>query len=181
MYNRRKTVGPFIFGGLLILWGVLILISQLLHIDFWAICWPAALILIGVWLLLRPRLVLGGAPVNIRPLADIRRSGVWSVSDEEIWTFVGDTRLDMTQAEIPPGETVFRVYGFVGDVILRLPPEVGLSISSQAFLTESRMRGEKQDTFLSPYEYNSPEYESAERKLRLETYFFVVTLKIYQA
>lgn len=181
MYNRRKTVGPFIFGGLLILWGVLILTSKLLHIDFWAICWPSLLILIGVWLLLRPRLVLGGAPVNIRPLADIRRSGTWRVGNEEIWTLVGDTRLDMTQAEIPPGETTFRVYGFVGDVVLRLPPEVGLCISSQAFLTENRMHGKKQDAFLSPYDYTSPDYENTERKLRLETYFFVVTLKVYQA
>jgi lia operon protein LiaF len=176
MRNR----GFLIVGILLVVWGILSLLGNLLKIDTWAFCWPVVLILIGVWLLLRPRFRLQGAVVNVLPLNNTRRSGAWTVVDEEDFTLIGDTRLDMTQAEIHPGETVLRVYGFVGAVDLRLPKEVGISVTSWAFVTDARLMGQKSDTFLSPVEYASPGYESAERRVRLETYFFVVDLDVNQ-
>ncbi len=130
MRNR----GFVIAGGLLILWGILILLSELLKIDFSTICWPVALILVGVYLLVRPRMVIGKAQVNFSPLNNTRRSGPWQVVSEEIYTLVGNTRLDLTQAEVQPGETVLRVFGFVGDVKLYIPPHLAFSVSSWAFV-----------------------------------------------
>ena len=66
------------------------------------------------------------------------------------------------------------------DVRLRLPQQVGCSISSVAFLSETRIMGNKQDTFVAPFEYTSPGYESAERKIRLETWFFVANIRLEQ-
>ena len=176
MRNR----GFLMVGSLLIVWGGLILLSNLFNIDFWSICWPLALILVGVWLLVRPRPVIGGAHIHLSPLNNTRRSGAWKVADEEIFTLVGNTRLDMTQAEIQPGETVLRVYGFVGDLNLRLPQDVAFSVSSWAFVNDVRILNQKHDGFVTPVEYASPNYESAEKKMRLETFFFVLDLDIFQ-
>lgn len=176
MRNR----GFVIVGGLLILWGILILLSELLNVDFSTICWPIALILVGVYLLVRPRMVIGKAQVNFSPLNNTRRSGPWQVVSEEIYTLVGDTRLDLTQAEVQPGETVLRVFGFVGDVRLYLPPHLAFSVSSWAFVNDSKILGQKYDRIINPLEYSSPGYESAEKKIRLETYFFVVDMDIFQ-
>jgi predicted membrane protein len=176
-----RNSGMLFLGFLLILFGGLALVSQLFHIDFGTICWPVGLILVGLFMLVRPRLMPAGTHLDFRPLGDVRRHGVWTVQSEEFWSFVGDTKLDMSEADIPPGETVLRVYGFVGDVRLRLPQEVGFAVNSTAFLSETKMLGDKQDTFISPFEYTSPGYESAGRKIRLESWFFVANIKVEQS
>ena len=176
-----RNSGMLFLGFVLILFGALALVSQLLNIDFGAICWPTGLILVGLFMLLRPRLMPAGTHLDIRPIGDVKRRGVWTVQNEEFWSFVGDTRLDMNEADIPPGETRLRIYGFVGDVRLRLPQGVGFSVSSVAFLSETRILGDKQDTFISPFEYASPGYEAAERKIRLESWFFVANIKVEQS
>lgn len=170
-----------IVGGLLILWGGLILLSQLLKINFGDICWPVGLILIGIFLLVRPGMVAGKARVTFSPFNNTRRSGAWQVASEELYTLVGDTRYDLTEAEISPGETVLRVFGFVGDVKVILPPDLAFSVTSWAFLNDAHILGQKHERFVSPLEYTSSGYESAEKKVHLETYFFVIDLDILQA
>lgn len=174
-----RNKGFVIFGGLLILFGILLILGQAFQINFWSICWPVALILLGVWLLVRPRFVPSGE-LNISPLADIHRSGPWTVASEEFWTFVGDVDLDMTQADLPVGETRLRLFGFVNDIDLDLPPGVGFSLASTAFLSEARLLGQKQESFFIPLEFTSPDYETAERKVRLEVFCFVSDLKVKQ-
>lgn len=177
MRNR----GFIIIGGLLVLWGGLILLSDWLGIDFSTICWPVALILVGVYLLVRPRMVSGKAGVTFSPLNNTRRSGPWQVASEEIYTLVGDTRLDLTQADLPEGETILRVFGFVGDIKLYLPVGMEFAVSSWAFLNDAHILGQKHDRFISPVEYSSAGYSSAARKFRLEIYFFVADLDVYQS
>jgi lia operon protein LiaF len=114
----------------------------------------------------------------MRPLGDVRRRGEWQVGAEEIWMFVGDVRLDMSQAVIPAGETIIRIFSFVGDVELVVPADVGVSLASTAFLTDCRLWGEKKEQFFGTLERLSPGYEQAERKIRLEALGFVVELKV---
>jgi hypothetical protein len=163
-------------GVLLIAWGLLVLVSNLLDIPFWTICWPTMLILIGVWMILAPRLTPPGALLKF--VGDIRREGEWQVQEEEIWNFVGDLHLDFRQANIPSGETLLRLTGFVGDVELRIPKEVGLAISSSAFVSDTSVYGSKDDTIGIPFSYQSAGYAEAERKLRVELKHFVVDLDV---
>jgi len=176
MRNR----GPLFIGSLLVIFGLVLLLGNLFQINVWELCWPTGLILVGVWLLLRPRFALPGTFVNIRFLSDDKRYGVWQVGNEEIWSFIGDVRLDMTQATIPPGETTFHIYGFIGDVDVIVPKEVGLSVSSSAFVTSAKINGRKGDSFLAPVTHASENYASVERKVRLETYFFIADLNAKQ-
>lgn len=176
MRNR----GFILIGGFLVVWGLLILIGNLLHINFWNFCWPVGLILIGVWLLLRPRLMAGNSRFNFSPLNNTRRSGEWQVASEEIYTLVGDTRLDFSQAQLPPGETILRIFGFVGDLKLYLPTDLAFSLTSWAFYNESRLADKKEERFLSPVDFTTSNYENAEKKVRLETYFFVMDLRLNQ-
>ncbi|MBN2551102.1 MAG: cell wall-active antibiotics response protein [Anaerolineales bacterium] len=174
-----RNTGYLVMGGLLILFGIMLILGQAFQINFWAICWPVGLILLGVWLLVRPKFVPAGE-VNISPLADIHRSGPWAVAPEEFWTFVGDVDLDMTQADLPAGETRLRLFGFVNDIDLYLPPGVGFSLASTAFLSEARLLGKKQESFFIPLEFTSPDYDLAERRVRLEVFCFVADLKVKQ-
>jgi predicted membrane protein len=167
-------------GSLLFILGILWLVGNILGVDIGAICWPAGLILLGVWLLVRPRIMKDGARVQFLLFGDVRHSGSWDLENEEIWMGIGDVDLDLREARIPPGETVLRVISFIGDIDLLVPPEMGVSVNSYAFLTDSKILGRKRDRFVIPLEFQSEGYPSAQHKLRLEVFGFINDIKILQ-
>ena len=169
-----------IIGGLLITFGVLAILSNFIQIDFWAICWPMALILVGIGLLVSPRLKLSDRNINFQPLADIKRRGEWTLEDEEVWLLVGDIRLDLSEATIPPGETHIRSMGFVSGIRLTLPADIGYAISSTALLTELKAPDKNDSTFVSQVQHQSEGYQEAGRKIRLDTVGFVVDIRVKQ-
>lgn len=173
---RRQ--GRTIIGLAIIAVGLMFLIGTIFQVNVWAFCWPAGLILVGVWLLVRPSMVGPETRIEQKVLGDIRRGGSWDVVDEEIWLGVGDLRLDMTEATVPTGETQIRVFGLVGDVDLIVPEGIGVSVVSWAFVTDGKVFGEKEQSFVTPLQVASDDYETAERKIRVETYFFVNDLTI---
>ncbi|MDY7076024.1 MAG: cell wall-active antibiotics response protein LiaF [Chloroflexota bacterium] len=176
MQNKQQVF----IGTLIILIGVMLLIGSIFDIDVGDLCFPLGLIAVGVWLLFRPQLVAPDTVSQLRLLGDVHRYGAWQVTDEEIWIGVGDVELDMTDADVPVGETRLRVLGFVCDVDLLVPEDVGVSVLSTALVTDARVLGQRRDSFFIPFHLDSDDYETAERKVRLETTFFVGSLKVRQ-
>jgi lia operon protein LiaF len=176
MSNRSELL----FGSLILILGILWLGGNILGLDIWTLCWPVGLILLGTWLLVRPLIQKDKASVQFLLFGDVHRSGSWDLINEEIWIGVGDVDLDLTEAQIPSGETVLRVINFVGDIDLLIPPELGVSVNSYAFLTDSKILNRKRDSFVIPMETQSEGYASAERKLRLEAFGFINDIKIQQ-
>jgi len=174
MVNR----GYIFIGGALIVLGLLALISSWIGVDFCALVLPLALIAAGVYLILRPRLVPPGTAINFRLLGNVRRAGAWTPLDEELWVLIGDATFDLTQVTLPPGETVIRFLGFIGDLKLIVPETVPVAASSVAFLTTSRVYGTKTDSFLVPFETAGEGYDAAESKLRFESWHLVTTLRL---
>jgi hypothetical protein len=177
MRNR----GLILFGGFLITLGLMSAISTIFDINIWAFCLPTVLILLGVLLLIGPRVGFPAEGTNIRPLASIIRRDSWQVRDEEIWTFVGDIRMDFSQAEIPSGLTRIRIIGFVGDVNLYIPDDVDFAIESTAFLNTTKVMGVKRDLFLTTFRDQSLGFDSAERKFKIEMLYFVNDLDVRAA
>jgi len=79
---------------------------------------------------------------------------------------------------VPVGETLIRIFSFVGDVRVSVPEGVGVSVSSMAFVTDVRGLGQKGDYIMTPFELSSDDYENAERRVRLETLAFVRNLRV---
>jgi lia operon protein LiaF len=169
-----------ILGSLILLFGLVLLLENVFDINIWSFCWPVALILLGVFLLLGPRLRPAGSEVNIRFFGGVNRREDWTLANEEIWMFVGDVRMDLSQAMFPEGETTIRVIGFVGDINLIAPADAGLSVAASGFLTSAKIFGRKQDTFLSTQRYESEGYARSARRLHVETLMFVNDLDIKQ-
>jgi predicted membrane protein len=168
----------FLIGSALLIWGILWLGGNILGVDVGALCFPAGLILLGIWLLIRPRILRNGARVQFLPFGDVRRFGNWNFENEEIWMGIGDIDLDLTEAHIPTGETVVRVINFIGDIDLLIPPELGISVNSYAFLTGSKILNRKRDSLFLPVEFQSEGFVLAEQKLRLEAFGFINDIKI---
>jgi len=173
-----RSKGQIIFGLVILLIGVSLLIDNLFHISIWSFFWPLTIIALGVWMLLRPRSLAPGAKVRQRLLGDIRRKGEWQVANEDFWVLIGAIKLDMTEAQIPDGETLIRTYGFIGDIKLVLPEGIGISASCTSFVTDAKAFGQKTNNIMSPFEFVSDDYVAAERKVRLECTHFIADLKL---
>jgi hypothetical protein len=176
-----RNSGILLFGGLLILIGMMILAGAIFNVNMWAYFWPVLLILLGLWLLVRPRWIGSRGAVDFLFFNNLRRKGSWQVKAEEIFIFIGDVSLDLSSADIPSGETVYHFYGFIGDVDLIVPQDVGVSVSSAGFVNDVNVFKRKQSSILFPIEIASDGYETAERKIRLDGAFFIGDVKIKSA
>lgn len=173
-----KKEGRMLIGALLIIFGLMFLLENLLDINMWTFCWPVGLILLGALLILRPQMSGSNMAIQQKLLGDIHRSGAWQVTNEEFWIGVGDVDLDMLNADIPDGETKLRVFGFVGDVEMLVPSNVGISANCMGGIMDVKVIGKEQTNFLSTFHMVSDDYLTAERKVLLETNFFVGEIKI---
>jgi predicted membrane protein len=176
MRNQRRIV----VGIVIIVVGLAWLLGGVFHVDVGLFCLPLVLILLGIYILIRPTMVRPNTALQVTVFGPVRRDTDWQVTDQEIWLFVGDIRLDLTQAQIPKGETLMRVYGFVGNVKVRIPADVGVSIASTAFVSTIRAFGEKREILVAPAHQASEGYEAAERRIRLELFLFVSEVKVEQ-
>ena len=176
MHNR----GQYHVGVLLIVIGAIFLIARIFDVSVWGIIWPLGLIGVGVWLLFRHRHIDSDTTVNQKFLGDIQRQGAWQVTNEEIRVFIGDIDLDMTQADIPTGETRINVFGFIGDVDILVPKSVGISVASSGFITDAKIMGQKEDKFLGSINKASDNYQKAKQKIKLETTYFINDITVKQ-
>lgn len=168
------------FGVIVILFGLILLISNITGIRLWSYIWPLLLIGVGIWMILRPQKFGSNSDVKFRFLGGMDHKGSWSLKDESIISLIGDINLDLTRAEIPLGETHIKLRGFVGDIDLVIPADAGIAVVSNSFVTTTNALGSKQDYFLHPYVVESENYASAERKVHLDLGFFVTDLNLKQ-
>lgn len=174
-----KLRGEILVGALLVAIGFLGLISTLFNVDFGLVCWPSFFILLGIWIIVRPRMVSEDTNVHLIFLGDLNRSGEWEVSNQEIWSFITDADLDFSNASIPEGVTKIKMYGFVGDIDLTLPVDVGFKLNAYGFVTDVRILGEKHTGFfLQPVQEVSDGYETASKKVDIYLLAFVGEVKI---
>jgi len=165
-------------GGAMIGLGLIFLIGTITQINLWQFFWPLLFIVLGLLLIFRPRLLGDQSNVDFHLLGDVKFEGNWIVENKEIWNVIGDTEIDLSLAQIPQGETTLRVMGFVGDVKVRVPESVGLSVNGTGFIVDGNLFGDKNTGILAPVEYTSENYHTAGQRLRLETGYFVHELKL---
>ena len=177
MHNTRQIF----VGAAITIIGLIALIGAIFEVDLGRFVCPTVFILAGVWLLVRIRMTHPGTAFTTKLLGDVRRRGEWQVSDEEITLGVGDIVLDMTHADIPAGETRIRALGFVNEVRLIVPDDVGVTVSSMAFLTEAKVFDQKHTRFFAISQFASDGYETAERKVHLDLSYFVADVKVKRA
>ncbi|MEK6256298.1 MAG: cell wall-active antibiotics response protein [Chloroflexota bacterium] len=170
--NGRK-----IFAIFLVTAGTAMLLAILTGRNSDGLFWPLAIMFIGLWFVFRPA-TAAGENFKLRFATDISEYGEWQVKDEEMYAFAHDIDYDLTQATIPTGETHVRVTGFASDLTVRAPQDVGIAINTNAFVTESIIQSEKQEHIMMGFNYVSPNYAEAERKISFEINSFAVEVKI---
>jgi len=165
-------------GIIIVVIGVFLLVDELFHINVGAFLCPAFLVGLGIWLILRPRMLGPQGQVQTRILGDIIRSGAWQVNPEEIWLAIGDIHLDLSEAQVPEGETIITVFGFVNDIKLTVPEGIGIGLHCSAIVSEASMYGERESAIFMPLDRNSDDFATCTRKILIRANNFVVDIKV---
>jgi predicted membrane protein len=174
-----RNQGLVIIAILIILAGVLLLIGNLFDINMWAICFPVGLIVLGLFVMFRPRMVGPETNSHVILIGDLERSGPGAIENEEFWSFVIDANYDLTKYDVPAGETIIRGVAFVSDVEIFAPADVGLAVNLSSFVSTLKLEGEEEQTaFLSPFSWRSDGYKAMERRVRFELTQFVGDVKV---
>jgi lia operon protein LiaF len=100
------------------------------------------------------------------------------VEPAEYWNFVGDYKLDLSQANIPDGETNIIVNSFVNDVEIISPADAGLNVIARGFVLSTKIKGYKEDHIFSPMDYQSTDYSLQAKKVRISLTSFVSEVEI---
>lgn len=159
--------------------GVLLLLGNLFDLDLGAYCFPVGLILLGLFVLLRPRAVPQGTRSSTVLIGDFDRSGPGELESEEFFGFIIDANYDLTKYNLPPGETVIRGFSFVNDIEIFAPADVGVEINGASFVTTFKQVGEEEETsILAPLNWKSDGYKMAERRIRFDLTQFVGDIKL---
>ncbi len=167
-----------IVGIFLIFLGIVALAEALFNINLSRFYFPLLLIGIGTFLLIRPKITGSDIDVQIPVLGDQRKAGEWTVHDHEIWWLVGSNRFDFTEATFLQENTKININGFVVDITVILPVHVGLEINANSFVSELKAFDQKEEQFLSPLIYRSPNYDQAERRVVIQTVAFISEIKV---
>lgn len=168
-----------IIGIILLLLGL----SSLLNLVFpnlriGRFFFPLFLIGLGIVLLLRPRMTGSHILLEYPIIGDLRKIGQWEVSQHEFWLIVGSSRFDFSEAQFLSDQASIRVIGFVADIKVIVPDDVGLLVESSSIVTDySGLQG-KQDRFLSTLEDQTPNYQTAEKRVKIQTIAFVSDIKV---
>mgnify|MGYP001554394440 CR=1 FL=1 len=168
--------GRVFFASILILYGIILILGQLFSFDAGRLFFPLVLISLGLWLVFFSRNRDGN--FKIFPIGEMNRRGNWKVGDETSYSFVGDIELDFTNAEFDGTEKEIELAGFVNDIDIFLPEDVGLRVSSSAFVSEAIIYGEKFERIMTPYNFETDNYETAEKKVFLNCRGFVCEINL---
>jgi predicted membrane protein len=167
-----------ILGIALIVMGLFSLVEAIFKVNMWHYLFPLLLVGLGLLLILRPKAAKPGVQVLMPVLGDVRKEGVWEASELEIWSIVGSNRLDFSEAEFPNGVANIKMMGFVVDARLTVPEEIGLFIETASFVSELKNQEGKEERVFNPIDYQSPNYEEAEKKIHLQTIGFVTEIRV---
>lgn len=103
---------------------------------------------------------------------------VYELEDVNIQTGFGDTIIDLSMTMLPPGETVVMIRGLVGNMQILVPYDVEVSINHSMLLGKISVLEEREEGFNKNFTFQSKEYRTATRKVKIFTSVVIGDLEV---
>ncbi len=91
----------------------------------------------------------------------------WKIGEKRMQIGVGDTDVDFTKAILEPGENVFELTGWVGSIEMLIPSDMPVHIECSTRIGDVTVFDEKYSGSAKSVTYTSPDYQEADKKLRI--------------
>jgi lia operon protein LiaF len=104
----------------------------------------------------------------------------WELRPMSISHFIGDTTLDLTNAQIPLGETRIYVSCFIGDVKVFLPNDlgVGIQVVSSSLIGDVKVLDHKRGGFFNQMSVETPSYSDTDKRVVLVASSFIGDVRV---
>lgn len=187
------VLGPLLWGGILIIGGTIFLLAQLdLDIDLprWEVGFAAALILVGVLMLIEARRGFHGGLITLAVLLtgllaistvtsfNIPTDGAFGDAthvitdaadlDDEYSHAFGQMTVDLRNLEVPAGTTEVEISMVFGNVDLRLPADIPYRISADSVFGSIEGTGIEWRGVAAGRDFTSPGYAEASSRLNID-------------
>ncbi|ACB85648.1 cell wall-active antibiotics response protein LiaF [Natranaerobius thermophilus] len=206
LMKRRIAFGKLIFGLIVIGIGMNFLsrttgLFEFPMSDLWSWTWPVLIIYIGLKLIIDRDewshfSVSGdmfGNKFNHKRdfneefmnksktmVGDINwGKNPWKVGHKELKVGVSDADIDFTTAILEPGENVFVYKGWVGSVEMLVPRDIPVHVETFVKIGDMTIFDENNAGMSRPVIYTSPNYQDAERKLKIIVMLSVGEVGVY--
>jgi hypothetical protein len=131
--------------------------------------WPVLVVGLGLFLIWGARPWRSGARQYDQMIGKLEvRPEDWELTDLDFQSGIGDIRLDLSRAKIPRGESRIVISGWVGEVAVTVPPDVGVSANGRVSVGTVAILGRRADGLGRELSVDSPDYAGAERRVRIE-------------
>ncbi|QWU17770.1 lia operon protein LiaF [Paenibacillus sophorae] len=104
----------------------------------------------------------------------------FQLKNTNVSQFIGDTVLDLTNAQIPYGETKINLSAFIGDLKIYIPDDMdlGISVNSSSFIGDMEVLDHSRSGFMSSVQCKTPYYKEAGKKIRINVSAFIGDIKV---
>ena len=94
--------------------------------------------------------------------------------------FIGDTKLDLTRAQIPLGETRIYVSTFIGDVKVFVPDDysVGVRVVSSSLIGDVKVMDQKRGGLFNQVNVETPRFIDASKQVVLVVSTFIGDVRV---
>ncbi|WP_052675961.1 cell wall-active antibiotics response protein LiaF [Paenibacillus sp. IHBB 10380] len=94
--------------------------------------------------------------------------------------FIGDTVIDLTNAQIPYGKTKINISAFIGDIKVYVPDDMdlGVKVNSSSFIGDMSVLSESRSGFISSIQSSTPYFREAQKKVIINVSAFIGDIKV---
>ena len=116
-----------------------------------------------------------------RAIGHVRGTGDWAIDEDAvIQTVFGDIALDLSDYELPEGDTDVTLLCWVGQIQVRAPRGVGLDVTAQTMIGTIDVLGVREDGMIRDIHVRSEGFEEATCRVHLRLSTFIGELMVAQ-
>lgn len=172
-----------IWGLILIIAGLLFLLNNF-HIEIFGAIpfWSLVLIGFGVYLIyraMRKERISDSAMNDFKIFGDTRNDNVTGVFDgADISHFIGDTELNLVNAELKPGVNQITLSSFIGDIRIFVKRDTAVKIHGSNLIGDLRFFDIKREGIGNSFTEQTPNFDTASSKIEITGSSFVGDITI---
>lgn len=105
---------------------------------------------------------------------------MWELQPMSISHFIGDTKIDLTRAHIPVGETRIYVSAFIGDVKIYVPGDhsVGIRVVSSCLIGDVKVLEQKRGGLFNQMSAETPGFQDTDKQVVLIVSCFIGDVRV---
>jgi lia operon protein LiaF len=170
LHSRKERKGYILIGiGAVILFG-----------DHITIVLSVVLISLGLFFIRSKQVHKDDTYIQKQKLVDSVRLGrePWILRNSSTWYIIGETYIDLSLAILEQKETTVILQGVVGDVDIKVPDDIGISVTSSVTFGQIQIANERETGVMNKLVWQSAGFEYSDHRVKLVLSYIVGDINI---